>query len=75
LQFSSALEAVVVLAKDIPQEQIGVCTNGVVSPKFCEGPNILTLSEHQCLVWDTASRSKKTTIYGESLGGYGFFPP
>jgi len=31
----------------------------VASPKFWKGPNILTSSEQQYLVWVTASQNKK----------------
>jgi len=34
-------------------------SSGVASSKFWEGPNLLTLSEQQYLVWDTASQSTK----------------
>jgi len=41
---------------------------GVDSPQRWDGPNILTLSELQYLVWDTASRSAKRQDMLEILG-------
>ena len=37
----------------------GILYSGVASSKFWEWPNILTWSEQQDLVWDTASRNTK----------------
>jgi len=43
--------------------------------KILEGPNILTLSEQQCLVWDTAPRSTKRQGMLDDWGARPLWPP
>jgi len=36
-----------------------------------KGPNLLTLSEQQCYVWNTASQKHKMTSYAKHFAGHG----
>ena len=49
--------------------------SSVARPKRWEGPTLLTSSEQQYLVWDTASRSTKRQDILELLGSHGLFAP
>jgi len=42
--------------------------SSVASRKYWEGPNILSLSKKQHLLWDTTSRSTKRQVMQEILG-------
>jgi len=50
-------------------------TSGVTSPKFWEGPSILTVSEQNYFVWYTGSQSTKRQDMQEILGAWLPFCP
>jgi len=56
-QFVTNLSAVEMKLNEMQED----LSSGVASPKF-GGPDLLTLSEQQCFVWDTVSQSTKYRI-------------
>jgi len=49
--------------------------SGVASPRFFGGTNMLTSSEQQYFVWDTACQSTKRQDMQKKFGGYGPLAP